>query len=150
MFEAHKRKILLIGQAPSKSGVSAHPLEGRIGKKIADLAGIPMARYMTETDRANVLDHWPGRSEKGDTFPMREARDAATKKVFMLKGRRVIFVGKATASAFGVHAEYLEWQQSPTLGCRFAILPHPSGIVRWWNDPANARLAAKFLREVFD
>ena len=28
-----------------------------------------------------------------------------------------------------------------------AVIPHPSGIVLWWNDPENRKRAGMFLRE---
>jgi hypothetical protein len=31
---------------------------------------------------------------------------------------------------------------------RWAVLPHPSGISHWWNDPANVEAAARFLRDL--
>lgn len=35
------------------------------------------------------------------------------------------------------------------LACyKFAMIPHPSGVNRFWNDPANVRRAKKFLRSL--
>ena len=144
-------RILLIGQAPSRGGDPTRPLEGKIGEKIASLAGMEFAQYLARTDRMNVLDRWPGKNGgKGDSFPMIAARCAAAGKSSMLAERVVMFVGKASAAAFGLRTEYLTWSWSAELSCRFFILPHPSGIVRWWNDSTNVQQAAKFLREVFD
>ena len=39
----------------------------------------------------------------------------------------------------------LEWFESRE-GVTMAILPHPSGLTRWYNDQANRERAEKFLR----
>lgn len=143
-------KLLLIGQAPSKFGDPRLPLTGRAGRKIAKLAGVSTFRYLRRTDRLNLLGRWTGKRGKGDNFPAAEATAKAIKASPLLKGRWVIFVGRAVADAFRVSLErYCTWVWDSELDCMFAILPHPSGIVRWWNDRENTELASAFLRGAF-
>ena len=140
-------RLLLVGQAPSKRGSSDCPLEGAIGRKIASLARISFEKYLEKTDRMNVFSCWPGKgkSGKGDAFCVREAKQHAAEKVHLLRNRCVIFVGKATAAAFCLQAEFLKWEVSREFACCFAVVPHLSGIVRWWNEPGNRLRAGRFL-----
>ena len=142
-------KILLVGQAPARES-DGKPLEGRIGERIASLAGITVEQYLYRTDRMNVLNQYPGRSKgKGDAFPMKEAKLAVSKKAHVFSGRLVVFLGKSTAWVFGASAsQYLTWRYSSALCCWFAVLPHPSGIVRWWNSKDNKRQPADFLHSL--
>lgn len=139
----------MVGQAPAREGDPSKQLTGRAGRRIADLAGISLKAYLRRTERINVLDHWPGRSGKGDAFPTRDAQQAAALKAHLLQGRTVIFMGMATAAAFcafGIKdGVLLQWRRCEHLDCDYAVVPHPSGIVRWWNSEDNKRRAAEFL-----
>ena len=143
-------RILLVGQAPNQHGDPTKPLTGRVGAKIAKLAGISTFRYLRRTERCNLLNSWRGKFGKGDAFPKGEAEVAASRMLPLLDGRRVIFVGKMVAEAFQVPTDELcRWSYSERLKCDFAILPHPSGIVRWWNSKDNVNLASAFLMGAF-
>lgn len=118
------------------------PLEGPCGDRLARLAGMPGHRELRRRARlVNLLPAWPGKSGKGDAFPLREARDRARR----LRTRgTVLLAGRVVAAAFGLaDAEYFEPRG------RFHVIPHPSGVSHWWNDPANVRRARRFLRAVF-
>ena len=139
-------KILLIGQAPGRRGDSTEPLQGRIGEKLTALFGLNEQQYLEQFDRMNVLDFWPGRSGKGDKFPIHDAKRMASNKSANLSGRRILFIGIATASAFGFEYAPLKWRKFN--GGRAAILPHPSGVNRWWNDPGNRKRASRFMMAI--
>jgi hypothetical protein len=95
----------------------------------------------------NVFDRWPGAFDgKGDRFPMARARERAQVLREALRGRRVVFVGKAVAKAFGVSGDVLCWRRAGHLGFEFSVVPHPSGINTWWNDEDNRRAASHFFR----
>lgn len=142
-------KILLIGQAPGRDGDPSAPLlGGRVGRKLAALLGMSNVEYGRRFARINVLDSWPGRSGKGDRFPLREARVVAVAKLSTISGKRVLFVGFATASAFNFKHPPLRWEQFN--GGKAAILPHPSGINRWYNNRKNVKKAVRFLRAMLD
>lgn len=133
----------IIGQAPGRSVPCGPPLSGRAGKFLARLAGMDEAALRKSARFDNVLGFWPGRSGKGDAFPMGLARSAAAKFLFA-PGESVLLVGRRTAEVFGVREAFLKWQ--PFRRGRAAVFPHPSGINTWWNDEYNRQRAALFLR----
>jgi len=139
-------RLLLLGQAPGRNGDSRRPLEGRIGRRLAALGGLSFEEYLERTERTNLFDEWPGKNGKGDAWDAKEARRLADLSKPSLNGRRVIFVGRNVASAFGCSdLPWLSWRKLS--GAKVAVIPHPSGIVLWWNDERNREDASVFLRE---
>ena len=106
--------------------------------------------------RRNLLRRYPGASGKGAAFPINEAIEAARDviKSDLLWDKNVLFIGKRLAGVFGFNKEpILEWQPTPTLpdgsvAFRFAIVPHTSGINRWWNENENEYEGGEFLASV--
>ncbi len=125
----------------------------------------------------NVLDYWPGRVSggRGDRFPMAEARavlrpfslkpggvrpltfapplrghteqigrQSAGSRVSRFRGRRVVLVGCRLGALVGLR-EPLVWERRA--GASFALLPHPSGLDRWWNNAENVARAREFLQK---
>jgi hypothetical protein len=92
----------------------------------------------------NLLRDWPGKAPGGcgDAFPMLEARLAARR---FKMARRTALAGRLVAQAFGLgRVPYFEWR-------RFGrddvvVIPHPSGINRWWNDRHNRARVGVFLQ----
>ena len=152
---SRNHKLVLVGQAPSRSGDPTRPLAGGpVGKKLAALFGATLDEYVERTERHNLLGKWPGRAGKGDCFPMSRAKQAAGVLCEALGGRDVIFVGKNVAAAFGIRkATYLSWalfcDEASGASFEAAVVPHPSGINRWWNDPKNRRAARAFMRRAW-
>jgi uracil-DNA glycosylase len=163
----------LVGQAPSRS--SALPFEGRSGRRVEALAGLEPGELGATLTLVNVLDRWPGKNAygKGDAFPRpRMVRERACRIMGALAEAevdRVVFAGRLVAVTFGMPAgtPYLSWVAPAGGGdgdgawavpewmlphvwpsARFAVLPHPSGVNRWWNERANERRARRFLREL--
>lgn len=137
---------LVVGEAPNRTGMMNRPIDGRCGSILAALGGVDVAEFLRLFARANVLDAWPGPgASKGSQFPMAEARVGAAKlaKKFV-GGRLVILLGHRTAAAFGVRDGYLAKRRVD--GADVVVLPHPSGINRWYNDPANVARARRFMR----
>jgi hypothetical protein len=60
-----------------------------------------------------------------------------------------VLLGRRVAAAFGLaSAPYLEWTEAR--GRTWVVMPHPSGVNRWWNDEENrllATVAALRIRE---
>lgn len=129
-------KPLLIGEAPSKNEVTERPLEGRIGKRLAACCNLTLEDFLRYFDRVNLLHVRQDSKEKGFEF---DAKAAAAEACRLRKewpsGRTVILLGRRVAEAFGV-------PQTPYFERRihdhdFYVVPHPSGLNRWYNDPTN-------------
>jgi hypothetical protein len=148
-------KLLLIGQAPSRTSDPRKPLEGEpLASKLCALFGCTRKEYLAKTERHNVLQYWPGKKAKGDELPWLDARRGAERLRKKLLGRRVVFIGQATAAYFYNWGRPLRWERAFVDDIfepftKVAILPHPSGINRWWNDPANRRRAKQFMRRAW-
>lgn len=147
---------VMIGQAPSRIGDPRTPCAGGCFQRLADAAGAgthrERLRFYAAFVRLNVFTRYRGRDGKGDRFPMAEAKDRADGMRVWLDGRTVVLVGKSVACAFRMSdPEYLRWTVDPPApGARAVVVPHPSGVNRWWNDPENRERAARFLGELFE
>lgn len=61
----------------------------------------------------------------------------------------MVLAGKRVALAFGLRDP--PWLRSVELDRGEAeafVIPYPSGIIRWWNDAANHRQAARLLKGI--
>jgi chorismate mutase len=139
----NRRMVTLIGQAPSRSAGSRRAFDGRSGRRLALFLGVDPSMLPRLARLRNLLPAWPGPASgaKGDAFPSAAARSAAGS--MRLRGT-VLLAGRGVARAIGVRAPFFEWVE--LRGCRAAVIPHPSGVSRWWNDPRNAARARRFLR----
>lgn len=183
-------KILFVGQAPSRDTDGQPPFTGRSGRKLAKLCGISHAEFLNAFELVNLLERWPGKSGKGDAFPMAEARlvaaslDFRNRPLVVLVGRNVarafdaadvayfkaFLLGRVSAVGINTHdfssawrlpdqpaqtvlqggalmsnidrggAGYVEIKYVPAV-----VIPHPSGLNRWWNSPANTEKARQFM-----
>lgn len=146
----------MIGQAPSRTGDPSRPCAGRSFERFARAAGAESRRevlaFFAHFERTNVLDVYPGGDGKGDAFPLREARAAADAMRPGLDGRAVVLVGKATARAFRIRGpECFDWlTEEPAPGSCAVVVPHPSGVNRWWNETENRDRARRFFRVLYD
>lgn len=143
------KTILIVGQGPSKSGVGKMPLDGDKGSgaKLAELAGVTAEQLHEKAECINLLTEWYGSNGKGDKFPMEFAKEnAASLKPLFAQYKHVILLGSNVAAAFGYKSKTLHWFGKDPL---IAIVPHPSGVNRHWNDPANVEHAKLFLTPLF-
>lgn len=169
---------LIVGEAPGPRTDPSVPLDGRTGRRLAELAGISEEELRRRARIVNVLPRWPGPAGKGSAFDPRAAALPAAEAVRLhaRAGSLVLVLGWRAARAlngvlYGVHRqEYLVPERhylgdvsvqvavvpdpmrmpgprSRRRAVRVAVVPHPSGINRWWNDPANVEAARSFLRE---
>lgn len=140
-----KRRPLLLGEAPSAKSDPARPFSGRSGDRLRRLTDLD------KFDLANLFEQHPGRSAKGkgSRWDAPAARLRAKEATPGLKGRRVVFVGRRVSTAFGY--PWLPWATWTwdDRGFWAAVIPHPSGIVRFWNDPANVEQVALFLCAIY-
>lgn len=139
---------MIVGQAPSSDAPDARPFTGRSGRRLAALLDVEHECLPVLFDLVNLLDRWPGKAGKGDAFPMAEAKARAARLLPTFLARPwILIVGKATARAFRLrNPKYLEWVSFS--GTSVAVVPHPSGVNRWWNDPANVARAEVFMRSL--
>jgi len=137
---------LVIGEAPNRTGMLNRPIDGRCGSILAALGGVDITEFLRLFARANVLDAWPGPgASKGAQFPMVEARRGAERLATkFVRGRLVILLGHRTAAAFGVRDVYFAKRRIGAADV--VVMPHPSGINRWYNDPTNVARARRFMR----
>ena len=154
-------KILLVGQAPSKNGgYGDKALDAGIptsaSGRLLKLMGIPRDEYLDTFTRVNLLDYWPGAlaSGRGDKFPIAEARESAKRILAQFQFPwKILCVGQRVGECF-IHKsrlKYYEWtlcaSNFPPAMRDVAIIPHTSGLNRYWNDPSNVKLAENFLRK---
>lgn len=143
---------IIVGQAPGRNYGADRPLEGPSGRRLERLAGLPEGGLDARFALANLLPRWPGGCGKGDLFPRREAREAAQEaRAHLREFARVVLLGRNVAAAFGLaDLPYLQWaalDDGRRRGWpRVAVVPHPSGVNHFWNDPANVARAERFLR----
>ena len=124
---------LFVGEAPSKRpSIGRNSSRGRL----ANLVGVkPLELRWT-----NLFEHLV------EEFDQEEARAAAAR----INGResRLILLGQKVAKAFGLERPIaLRWMLHR--GSWVAVIPHPSGLNRWWNEAENRDAVEKFLRPLF-
>lgn len=140
-----RTKTILLGEAPARQFEGQPAFSSRSGDFLTELIGMPV-RVMF--DCHNILDYWPGSTGKGSKFPMAEAQHMirAWKVGREFENRRVILAGSRAGKAWGAPpGQILQWNEADAYCDAFAVLPHPSGVNRWWNSPQNRENAKFFL-----
>jgi hypothetical protein len=131
-------KPAIVGEAPSMR--TSRPFAGASGIRLAQLAGVSLDELRARYRLVNVLRHWPGPNPcgKGSAFPLSDARPRAG-AIRLPPGS--LLCGRRVARAFGrAGLAFFEWDD-----CGVAVIPHPSGISRWWNEPSHVDEARRFL-----
>lgn len=159
-------KPLLIGQAPGPNTDPDYPLfpapRTSAGGRLCELIGLSRGEYLSLFDRCNLLPYFPGRTQaRDDSFPMAPARLAAQVMRPLLRGRRVVIVGRKVADAFDLPK--VDWFEPIQLRCgpRHAatgcsgladviVIPHPSGRNHWYNTELNRARARQALRALIN
>ena len=140
-------RLIILGEAP---GNYARPLvlypypPNCTGHRLMKLMGMTRFEYL-HTDRRNLFPAYPGKSGKGAAFPAAQARELARVMTPSLAGYNVLFIGLRLAAAFWSDPVPLQWFEGMY---RHAVVPHTSGVNRWWNDPCNWVAGETFLRAV--
>lgn len=138
-----------VGQAPSRTSVGRPAFDGSSGDRLARHAGLCDRDELRHAFALfNLLSTYPGAAGKGDGFvACGRARRAVQRLRSRLRRRPVVLCGRHVARAFRAdHLDWLEWARVD--GLRVAVLPHPSGVNMWWNDPGNRADARTFLDEL--
>jgi uracil-DNA glycosylase len=152
-------RVAIVGEAPSRETRGLPPFSGRSGSRLARLAELDPGALGDHFLLVNLLSGWPGQCGKGSAFPVRRAARAADRVLPMIMAEGVALVvlaGRRVQAALGLGGPgrpFLEWDHFAPwsqAGFSHAVLPHPSGVNHWWNDPANEALAGRFLRSLVE
>lgn len=138
--------LILVGEAPSRESIASRPslaLTGSSERNLCRIAGWGWLAYLKRTSRYNLfLDPQP-------RWDARAAQERASAMGAELEGRRVILLGQKVAAAFGLAGypsyTWLELDPERPGYADVALMPHPSGRNRAWNDPAERARARAFL-----
>jgi len=142
-------KPLLIGEAPSKNEVTEHPIEGRVGKRMAAYCGLPLTDFLAHFERVNLLHLRQDTAEKGFEFDLPAARVEAERIARTFKKDQVVLLlGGRVAEAFRIHDEY--FAKHEVNEAEVYIVPHPSGVNRWHNEAENKAKMAAFMRAIVE
>jgi len=113
----------------------------RMWQMITEVTGCNKRQYLHAVERVNIVE--------GKVWSAATARANARALQTRLEGRTTLLLGAAVPAALGRPRQpWGSWQ----LGYfgRYAVIPHPSGLNRWYNEQFNRALAQKILVEVFD
>lgn len=136
-------QIVMIGEAPSPTSDPSDPFAGRPLRWLSWILKLSEEEVRSRMSFVNLLDRYPGRR-----FPIAEGRLAAEKLAIPKRGTWLL-AGRAVGLCFGRRrSEMFRWFYLSDV--RAAVVPHPSGLNRWWNDPANRERYAEFIRTVLD
>ncbi len=151
-------RILLIGQAPGlRATLHDRPFAGAAGEKLRDWleqGGIPRADFHRQIHFAAITRCYPGRlpGAKGDRVPSPEeqvlCRPWLDELIKTLDPQVVLLVGLLAIRTFlGPVASLTAVVGTSTVRDRvcFIPLPHPSGVSRWLNEPANSSAVARAM-----
>lgn len=165
--------ILLVGDAPNARGHSRGlPLAlackavgvglrrcapGVVSDGYPDLYG-----FVQRTRHVNLLHEYPGRKQRGSAFPEADAQEAADEIAAYLSGglvpvtahsalpcrpRVVLLAGHRVEAAFGYRKRPFFDEHAPIDGveAQVFVVPHPSGLSRYWNDQRHRHRARAFF-----
>ena len=136
-----QRRIIFVGQAPGRSGNPDEPLSGTVGRKLSDMLGVSYSDFM-RFSRENLNYEFSSKSGKGDRFDATVGKFKAEQieKVEL----DIVVLGEKVARCFR-----LGWCPLGYIrfgACRFLMLPHPSGINRWYNSARNRTAARRSFK----
>lgn len=135
--------ILIVGQGPSQHGDPDRPLEGA-ADRLGPLLGITPALFINRYARINLNAQWIGKAGKGDVFDIAEGY-TSTKVLLRGSWTHYVLLGQKVAQCFGIKSDPCTAVEA--INKHFLLLPHPSGINRWWNDAENRSRASAKMRE---
>ena len=146
-------RVMVVGQAPGAlaherpmpySGASGRTLRGWLGQAGFDDGALHGRCYLTSLTKC-----FPGASAsgKGDRAPSAAevalCRGHLDRELALVRPELVLALGRLAATAFLGPAPLAELvgtlREAERVGHRFLVLPlpHPSGVSRWLNEPAN-------------
>lgn len=136
-------RAMIVGEAPSPDRDVEQPLcpHTTSGRRLAEI--LP-GEYEADYLRRNLLEYRV-RPGKWAVWHRRRAAASAGRMLYEWNAPPIaILLGRQVAEAFGL--DYVPLKATWLGFLRVLIIPHPSGLNRWWNDQGNARRARRFLR----
>lgn len=143
-------RLLLVGQAPGlRATIHDRPFAGIAGDKLRawfEKGGIPKGEFYARIHFAAVTRCYPGRlpGARGDRLPSPEeqalCRPWLDELFAALRPEIVLLVGSLAIRTFlGPFKSLSDMVGTAAIrdGVRYLPLPHPSGVSRWLNEPAN-------------
>jgi uracil-DNA glycosylase len=156
--DAEVPRILLVGQAPGlRATIHDRPFAGVAGEKLRawlERGGIPREDFYRRVHLAAVTRCYPGRlpGAKGDRVPSPREQELCRpwldELVATLKPEVVLLVGLLAIRTFLGPVKSLTAAVGTTQvrdGVLYIPLPHPSGVSRWLNEPANVTAVGKAM-----
>ncbi|MDB5349500.1 MAG: Uracil glycosylase superfamily protein [Planctomycetota bacterium] len=157
-LDAPVPRILLIGQAPGlRATITDRPFAGIAGDKLRtwfERGGIPRADFWRKIHFAAVTRCYPGRvpGARGDRVPSIEEQalchpwlDGTVRlirpEIVLLLGLLAIRTHLGRVSSLSDVVGTTEIRD----GVRYLPLPHPSGVSRWLNEPANVAAVSRSM-----
>jgi len=151
-------RILLIGQAPGlRATLHDRPFAGAAGEKLRDWleqGGIPREDFYRQIHFAAITRCYPGRlpGAKGDRVPSPQeqalCRPWLDELIKTLQPQVVLLIGLLAIRTFlGPVASLTAVVGTSTVRDDVCYLPspHPSGVSRWLNEPANLAAVARAM-----
>jgi uracil-DNA glycosylase len=135
--------LMIIGQAPSRTSDPGEVLRGKSGEKLRELLGFSLRKFV-KVERVNLAPFWTGKEGKGDAFEA-DPDLVATALAIAQAHKTTLVLGKAAAAAIGLPAGVDYFVPLNRGRTTFYVIPHTSGINRWWNDRANRKDAERFF-----
>lgn len=115
------------------------------GNKLWGMTGLTMGLYNQLFDRYNLYEV---NEEHGPALGRVRAMKILNNIDKRYVNTYVICLGREVASAFGMYrAEPLKFRNIK-LNTMGALVPHTSGVNRWYNEVANVRAATEFMQTV--
>jgi hypothetical protein len=143
--------IVFVGEAPG----GTLPVEaGACWRRLAAVVGTTPAVLWQRAVLVNTLKRRPERDGHGDAFPLKAARRAAVRlagSALLTEARMIVLVGRRVSRAFGVARQgyFVPFcLDAVHPAAASVVIPHPSGVNLWYNDPQHRRLARRELRQI--
>jgi uracil-DNA glycosylase family 4 len=160
IFQGNARhRLMIVGQAPAYRTVETPPYSGASGRKLQswlEQAGFPPDSLYERFYLTSLTKCFPGsaRSGNGDRPPSSaEIAMCASHlegELALVQPEVVLTLGRLAATRFlGSHPlTALVGRSFERDGRNILPLPHPSGVSRWLNEPANQALVDQALSEL--
>jgi uracil-DNA glycosylase family 4 len=160
VFRGHAgQRIMVIGQAPAYRKAERPPYSGASGRRLngwLERAGFPPGALHERCYLTSLTKCFPGPGKygKGDRAPsapeIELCRPHLEGEIELVDPVVILALGRLASSRFlGTRALSDIVGKSFIIDGRFIIpFPHPSGVSRWMNNPANQALVERAIDEL--